>query len=459
MNPRSPFWMVAPLLILHLLFGESSCLLAQSGDESREQRPESIVFSDWFADGALRLELIQSGDAKSSVVALQEIYAEPSWAENESMLNIPMDYGRLRCRFLDEASGRLLCTRRFDTMFGEYITTEPARKEIKRAYELTVRCPMPKKPVRVILEDRDRKNEFHPIFETVIDPADYHIRRDSVVSSDVTFAVEDRGDPKQNVDIVFLSEGYTEEDLPAFRADVRKMADSLLAQRPYSELRDRISIRGVFRASAEQGTDQPRQNSYRATALNSSYNIFDLDRYLLVEDNHAMHRMAAQVPYDTIVVLVNTERYGGGGICLDYCVCSAGHALSPITFLHEFGHSFANLADEYVGNVAYSDMYPDGIEPYEPNITRELNPDRIKWKNRLTPGVSLPTPVLESEQATKLQVVGAFEGGGYMKNGMYRPEQVCWMGSNDRDEGFCVVCQDAIRAMINLQTGRLNAEN
>ena len=427
-------------------------VLAQD-DASISRHVQSINFDDWFTSGALRLELVQSGDTSGSVVSLQEIYAEPIWAENPAMLNMPMDYGRLRCRFVDLQTGTLICTRRFDTMFGEYVTTEPARKGIKRAYELTVRCPTPKHPVKVILEDRDRKNNFHPIFETTIDPTDYHIRRDSIESNDVTFVIEDRGDPQHNVDIVFLAEGYTEEDLPEFRADVRKMADFLLSQRPYSELKDRISIRGVFRASQEQGTDQPRQNSYRSTVLNSSYNIFDLDRYLLVEDNHAMHRMAAQVPYDTIVVLVNTERYGGGGICLDYCVCAADNALSPITFLHEFGHSFANLADEYVGNVAYSDMYAEGIEPYEPNITRELDPTRIKWKKHLTPGVPLPTPVMDADKARELQIVGAFEGGGYLKEGMYRPEQACWMGSNDRKEGFCVVCQEAIRTMIELQTG------
>lgn len=442
-----------PVLVFGLTgFDPALALDEQSVIATQPKTSRSLRFDDWFSEGALRLELIQSGDANDSVVSLQEIFVEPFWAENPSMLNLPMDYGRLRCRILDEQTGTLICTRRFDTMFGEYVTTEPARKGTTRAYEMTVRMPKPKKSVRVILEERDSRNEFRGVFETKLDPHDYHIRNETVASSDVTFSVEDRGDPKRNVDIAFLAEGYTEEDLPKFRADVRQMTDALFAQSPYREMKDRISVRGVFRASEERGTDQPRQKIFASTALDSTYNIFDLDRYMLVEANHTLHRMAAQVPYDTIVVLVNTERYGGGGICLDYCACSAGHALSPVTFLHEFGHSFANLADEYIGNVAYSDMYPEGVEPYEPNITRELNPDRIKWKQFLTPGVILPSPELPENEAREKQIVGAFEGGGYLRNGMFRPEQACWMGSNAKDEGFCVVCQEGIRTMIRLHT-------
>ena len=167
-----------------------------------------------------------------------------------------------------------------------------------------------------------------------------------------------------------------------------------------------------------------------------------------------MHRMAAQVPYDTIVVLVNEERYGGGAICLDYCVCTTGHTASPMTLLHEIGHSFANLADEYTGDVAYSDVYPEGVEPVEPNITRQLDRDRIKWKAFLTPNVPLPTPESDESTAKAQQLVGAFEGGGYLTEGIYRPEQSCWMGSLEPGEGFCVVCREAIRQLVELQTGR-----
>ena len=408
----------------------------------------------WFADGGLRLEFLQTGDAKHSIVTLQEMYAEPHWAENSAMLKPTLNYGRMRATLFDDASDTMLCIRRFDTMFAEYVLTEPARNGINRAYDITVRVPMPKAKVRFVLEERNSRNEYRQVFETRLDPNDYHIRRDPVTSHDVIFSLAEPGDPLTHVDVVFLSEGYTDEELPKFRADVRRMADFIFSQPPYSELKDEFNVRAVFRASVESGTDQPRENKYRSTNLNSSFNIFDLNRYLLIEDNHAMHRMAAQVPYDTIVVLVNEERYGGGAICLDYCACTTGHVASPITLLHEFGHSLANLADEYTGDVAYSDVYPEGIEPVEPNITREVDRDRIKWKAQLTPNVALPTPLSDNATAKVQQLVGAFEGGGYLKKGIYRPEQSCWMGSLEPGEGFCVVCCEAIRQMIELQTGK-----
>ncbi len=167
------------------------------------------------------------------------------------------------------------------------------------------------------------------------------------------------------MDLVFLAEGYTAEQEKKFRSDAERMTKFLFTASPYREAKDRFNVRGVFRASAESGTDQPRQQSFKSTALNSTYNIFDLDRYMLVEDNHLIHRMAAQVPHDVIVVLVNIDRYGGGGMPLDYCTVSADDPFSPIVFIHEFGHTFGYLADEYIGNVAYNDLYPPGVEPLE----------------------------------------------------------------------------------------------
>ncbi len=443
--------------LIFLLAGLVAGSLSVTQGHAQDQAATGPVYDEfqrWFTDSGLRFELLQTGDAKNSVVTLQEVYAEPHWSENSAMLKPAFSYGRMRATLYDDASDTLLCIRQFDTMFAEYVLTEPARNGINRAYEVTVRVPMPKSKVRLLLEERNSRNEYRPVFETRLDPQDYHIRRDSVTSHDVIFSLAEPGDPRTHVDVVFLSEGYTDEELPKFRADVRRMSDFVFSQRPYSEMKDDFNVRGVFRASVESGTDLPRENKYRSTNLNSSFNIFDLNRYLLIEDNHAMHRMAAQVPYDTIVVLVNEERYGGGAICLDYCVCTTGHTASPMTLLHEIGHSFANLADEYTGDVAYSDVYPEGVEPVEPNITRQLDRDRIKWKAFLTPNVPLPTPESDESTAKAQQLVGAFEGGGYLTEGIYRPEQSCWMGSLEPGEGFCVVCREAIRQLVELQTGR-----
>lgn len=417
-------------------------------------------FSKHFAEGALRLEFCWSGSVKQSVVSLQDVFEEPIWPENPSLTIPPDNYGRSRLLVYDAASGELICRRRFDSMFGEYLTTSPALEGRNRTYELSVRIPMPRKPVRLQFEHRDGHYQGTVLYEGELDPAGSGIRRElggAGAAGDIAFEVQVAGAPVGSVDVVFLSEGYRAEQEADFRSDVQRMSEYLFAQEPYRELRKHFSVRGVFRPSLESGTDEPARGKFRRTALSSSFSVFGLERYLLVEANHEMHRMAAHVPYDCLVVLVNSKQYGGGAICFDSCVTTTGHSLSPLVFVHEFGHAFAYLADEYTGDVAYNDMYPEGVEPVEPNITRETDRTRIKWRSRLTDGVALPTPALPVKEAARRQIVGLFEGGGYVERGMYRSEQECWMGSLRKEEGFCVVCRDAISRMVRLHCGGLKS--
>ncbi|MCY3007786.1 MAG: M64 family metallo-endopeptidase [Planctomycetota bacterium] len=257
------------------------------------------------------------------------------------------------------------------------------------------------------------------------------------------------GEPKDRLDLVFLAEGYTASQQEKFQADAQRMTQFMFEHEPFRKHRGKMNVSGVFRASWESGVDEPDKRVYRNSVLNASFNSLGIDRYLLAEDGHALKRYAAQVPYDTVVVLVNSKRYGGGAICLDYCVTTVDDPRSEAVFLHEFAHSLAYLADEYIGAVTYSDIYPEGVEPVEPNITRELELEKIKWSSLVTQGVPLPTPkdfsVLNPVQ---LPVVGAFEGGGYLRTGMYRPQRSCAMGDGLEPFRFCVVCDRAIERMI-----------
>lgn len=431
------------------MFAMASCLPlpSQAQTPSTESKTPAMRFEDHFEDKALRLELFHGGDAKESSFALRDIYEEPMWPENPHQLITPFSYGKHMVRVVDAASSQLLYSRGFDTMFAEYVTTEPAIKGVKRIFETAVRIPQPKAKVRVEITHRNKQNAWNKVFEIELDPKDYHIRRETP-TTDKTFEIHMSGDPKHCVDVVFLAEGYLAEEQAKFQGDVERLTRYMFECDPYKQSKGKFNVRGVFRASQEKGTDQPRQGSYKNTALQTTYNIFDLDRYLLLEENHTMHRMAAQVPYDTIVVIVNTPRYGGGSICLDYCTSSVDHPTSNHVFLHEFGHSFAYLADEYIGNVAYNDMYPEGVEPVEPNITRELDPNKIKWKHLLDPSLTIPS----TKEGWKKGMVGAFEGGGYMAKGIYRPEWMCWMGHNDPKLGFCAVCREGIQKMIDYYT-------
>jgi hypothetical protein len=340
-----------------------------------------------------------------------------------------------------------------------------------------------------VVERRDKFNTPQPLYTTTVDPNDLHIIRENVNMGDTVFEIQKTGDPHDKVDFVFLAEGYTAEDKDKFKKDAERMTAFLFSMAPYKTNQNKFNINAIFRPSAERGMDEPAQRRYKNTSLNASYNSFDEDRYLLVQDSFAMHRMAAQVPYDTIIVLVNTTRYGGGSICLDYCITSVDNARSQLVFIHELGHSFAFLADEYGGDVSYIDMYPKGVEPNDPNITEMLDPANLKWKPLLTPGVQLPTPLartettalrqqlraltngLSADQINSLDAsvkarqaeiqakiaalpnrVGAFEGAGYLKTGMYRPQEYCIMGSMRLNDQFCAVCQWALQRMIDYYT-------
>jgi hypothetical protein len=464
-----------------------------------------VPFDDFFTDRALRLDLFQAGDAKEEAVTLHQVCLEGAWPEPKTGLIPPFKYGRYVCSLYDVASNRLIFTRGFDTMFAEYKTTGPALAGVKRVFERSVRVPLPKRPALFVIEKRDKRHLLHPIFDQVIDPVDYHIIRETPSCGDTVFEVQQTGNPAGQVDFVFLAEGYTASEQAKFKSDLERMTAFLFSVEPYRSLKDRFNIRGVFRPSAEQGMDEPRQGVYRKTVLNASFNAFDLDRYMLIEEDHRMHEIAGQVPYDAIIVLVNSRRYGGGSIGLDYCVSTVDHPTSPQVLIHELGHSFAYLADEYYqAEVSYNDFYPKGIEPLEPNITALLDPANVKWKDLLAPGIGVPTEygkeeiealqaerlknrqaqVQDVEEAKKREAppkdiqrieekyrkedaslaarieavrsrhsavydkVGVFEGAGYASRGLFRPMVYCLMISSPKNE-FCLVCQRAIARMID----------
>ncbi len=434
-----------------------------------------------FTGETMRLGLYQVGDARDELVTLHEVHRDGQWAGPRSPLLDPFGYGRYAVTLLDAATRRPLYSRGFDTMFGEYRTTGPALEGKKRVFERAVRVPWPRRPVIVEIARRDAKNVLQTIFTTTIDPSDYHVIREAPDPRDWVYEAMRNGEPGDKVDLVFVAEGYTAEDRDKFKADVDRVTGWLFSYEPYRHLKTSFNVSGVFRPSAERAMDEPRQNVYRKTTLGASFNTFDTDRYMLVENNHRLREIAARVPYDTLVILVNSTRYGGGGIYGDYCITTVDHARSKEVFIHEFGHSFAGLADEYYSSdVAYNDFYPKGVEPLEPNITALLDPANLKWKDLVTPGVPIPTPYgkeerealqaerrkaqqagdeaavkalasrlaeLDERLASLRDVVGAFEGAGYASKGLYRPAWYCLMISSPRDE-FCPVCRRAIERMV-----------
>jgi len=398
-------------------------------------------FDRYFNNKALRFDFMLSGNDTSTLVYPVGMKEEPFWSGSGNNLIDTFDYGSFRYELFDSAGNNLIYSRGFCTLFQEWQTTAEAKVMQRSFYEVAT-MPYPKNKVRFVLSKRERNGEFSKLYETVIDPEDYFIRKEQI-SGIKTSRVHYSGDPGKCGDFAFLAEGYTAEEMEKFRNDAARMAAILLNEKPFSEFRDRINVWAVEAVSADSGTDIPGERIYRNTALNSSFYTFDLDRYLTTQDIKTVNDYAAAVPHDNIVVLINSKKYGGGGVYNYYSGTTVDHALSNHVFLHELGHGFAGLADEYYeSTVAYDEFYPLNVEPWEPNITTLVDFDS-KWRKLIDSNTPIPTPPDERFMKT----TGVFEGGGYSAKGIYRPQVNCRMKTNTPD-GFCSVCREAIRQMI-----------
>ena len=400
-----------------------------------------IKFDDYFTDKTLRFDFMLAGDHESATVYPVEMKEEPYWGGSLKNLVDPFNYGNLRYEIFDLESGRLIYSKGYGTLFQEWQTTGEA-KVMRRSFYEVATFPFPVSKVRFELKRFNRDGSYSKVYEKIIDPQDYFIRKEPVIKAGYTKVV-DAGDPHKCVDIVFIAEGYTSDEVDKFRDDVARMAGILFGYKPFSDYSESINIWAVEAISDQSGTDIPGEGIYRKTALNSSFYTFDLARYLTTFDIKTVNDYAAVVPHDNIIVLINSERYGGGGMYNYYSGTTSDHSLSPQVFAHEFGHGFAGLADEYYSSaVAYEEFYPLAIEPWEANITTLVNFDS-KWKKMIPANIPTPTPATD-EYA---EVVGLFEGGGYSEKGIYRPQLNCRMKSNEA-EAFCLVCEQALREMI-----------
>jgi hypothetical protein len=400
-------------------------------------------FSDYFEDKTLRFDFILAGNHRQINVYPQHMSIETIWPGMAVLPTDEPDLGTYRFRVFDESSGKLIFRRGFATLFQEWQTTAEA-KVIDRAYYQGIFMPFPREKAKLLIEHRNWSGQFEPVYETVIDPADYFIRKENPATPDLTYIMHN-GDPADKVDLVFLSEGYATGEKEKFIADATGMTEYLFSVAPFSSNAQRFNVSALWTPSAESGTDIPGKNIYRNTRFNSTFYTFDLDRYLTTSDMKSIYDALSGTAWDNFFVLVNSELYGGGGFYNFLGISTTGHYLSKKVMVHEYGHSFAGLADEYyTSTVAYEDFYNLEVEPWEPNITTMVD-FPSKWKHMISPGTPVPTPrSAEYERHT-----GVFEGGGYMSTGIYSPMMDCRMKSNAAEE-FCPVCQSAIQRMIEL---------
>ncbi|MCP5061054.1 MAG: peptidase M64 [Ignavibacteriae bacterium] len=398
-------------------------------------------FDEHFLNKTLRLDYFHSGNHEDDYFTFDELIEEPIWAGSRTKLVDDLGFGNLQVKVFDAKTNELIYSRGYSVLFHEWQTTDEAKK-ISRTFSETVVLPFPKDSIRIEVFDRDDKNNFKKRYEVSVHPKNYFIKKENRNKYN-KFMVHYVGDPNEKLDVVFLPEGYTKEEMDKFKKDCEKFSNYLFTYSPFDTLYNKINIWGVEAPSKESGTDIPGESIWKSTMLNTSFYTFDSERYLMTTDYKKVRDLAANAPYDQIFILVNSEKYGGGAIYNYYNVSVVDNVNSKQVFVHEFGHGLAGLADEYyTSEVSYQDFYSLDVEPWEANITTLIDFES-KWKAQVKSTTQIPTPI---EDAPK-DLIGAYEGGGYVEKGVYRSTENSLMKSLEVDE-FNQVSKEAIERVI-----------
>ena len=402
-----------------------------------------VEFKRYFKNQSLRIDYLLAGTENSEEVIIRQIKKEAHYAGSHSMLIDQLDYGTYRYQVYDGKSDSLIFSKGFCPLFQEWQTTAEA-SEIKSSYYQVAILPFPKRDIYFSVEKRKDDGSFVSIYKQTIKPDNYFIIDENPPAYKIAQILKS-GNVQKKVDLVFLPEGYTQDEMGKFISDVERLTNVMFKSAPFKKHKNDFNIYAIEVPSEESGTDVPGEGTYKNTAFNSSFYTFDTPRYLTTSDMKSVHDAAAVAPYDHIYVLVNTDRYGGGGFYNYLSLTSVDHALTEQVFVHEFGHGFAGLADEYYSsNVAYDGFYKLDVEPWEPNITTRVDFES-KWGSLINKKTPVPTP----RKAKFRNDVGVFEGGGYVDKGIYSPVMDCRMKSNEA-KGFCPVCQQAIEKTIEM---------
>lgn len=405
------------------------------------------TFDKYFSNKTLRFDFHIAGNFNSQEIFFEEIKEEPYWGGPHQNLIDPFDFGDYRYLVFDSISNELLFKRGYSDLFFEWQST-PEAQEISRSFYSSLVFPYPNKTIRLEIDYRKKNQEWEKLYETHINPQNYFIHQEKSINTRILKKYAPNN-PEKAVDIVILGDGYTRTQKRKFHSDCKRFVDYFFRCSPFGEHRKDFNFWIVDAYSEDKGTDIPGKEVWKNTLLNTHFFTFGSERYLTTRDVRSMRNLAGLVPYDQIYILVNTSKYGGGGIYNFYNLCTADHPQSEKVFTHEFGHAFAALADEYAyEDTPAEDLYDLSVEPYQVNISTLAHFEQ-KWKSKVKEGTPIPTP---DSLATSVQI-GAFEGAGYKMHNIYRPGFDCKMRSNQTND-FCPVCLDAILKMIDFYCDR-----
>ncbi len=406
------------ILIISLLSAIVTCTSAQG-------------FNDWFEDRTLRLDYTFSGDNSQQQLYLDQLSSLPRWyGRRQHLAELPLQ-GNGQITVRDQASHQVIYRHSFSSLFQEWLSTDES-KHTRKSFENVFLVPYPKKPVDITIELRDYHNRVSAAMTHSVDPTDILIRRagERLVTPYVT--LQQAADTSRCIHVAYVAEGYQQHEMGTFLEDCRAAMESLFSHEPFHQMQDRFNMIAVMSPSAESGTSWPAKGIWKNTVLGSHFDTFYSDRYLTTLHLKKLHDVLAGTPYEHIIILVNTDHYGGGGIYNSYNLTYAhGPQFRPVV-VHEFGHSFGGLGDEY----PYGDddpMYFPDTEPWEPNLTTKHDFSG-KWEALVSEGRA-----------------GLIEGGGYLSKGVWRGFENCRMRTNEEPE-FCLVCRQALTRLIDFYT-------
>ena len=388
-------------------------------------------FEDFFEDRTLRVDYTFSGDSKAQALYVDELVALPRWyGKRQRLAEVPLK-GNGQLTMCNKADGRVIYRHSFSTLFQEWLATAEA-KQTPRSFENTFLMPYPKQPVTITVELWDYHMKVTASMTHTIDPKDILIRKAGERQVTPYMTLQQAADTTRCIHVAYVAEGYRQDEMDIFLADCKTAMEALFTHEPFRQMQDRFNMIAVLSPSTESGTSWPAQGLWKNTVLGSHFDTFYSDRYLTTLHLKRLHDVLAGTPYEHIIILVNTDHYGGGGIYNSYNLTYAhGDRFRPVV-VHEFGHSFGGLGDEY----PYGDddpMYFPDTEPWEPNLTTKHDFSG-KWENLVTAGQA-----------------GLVEGGGYLAKGVWRGFENCRMRTNEEPE-FCMVCQQALGRMIDFYT-------
>lgn len=397
----------------HILF--LLCLIAVASTRAQ-------VFADHFADKTLRVDYIFNGNASGQAICLDGLSALPTWAGRKHHLaELPLQ-GNGQIVMRNAASGKTIYTTSFSSLFQEWLETDEARN-VTKGFENTFLLPYPLQPVEIEITLLDPRRNVRASMKHIVHPNDVLIEQKGNSHITPHKYLLHNDSPEKCIDVAILAEGYTLQEIQTFYEDADIACKSIFDHEPFKSMKKRFNVVAVASPSTDSGVSVPRLNEWKHTAFGSHFSTFYSDRYLTTSRVKAIHDALAGIPYEHIIILANTEEYGGGGIYNSYTLTTAHHPMFRPVVVHEFGHSFGGLADEYFyDNDVMTDTYPLDIEPWEQNISTQVD-FAAKWKDMLSENTPVPTPAEVSENYP----TGVYEGGGYSAKGIFRPAENCRM--------------------------------